>query len=166
MDVIHDLASQIGDRLMARGESVATAESCTGGLISSALTDIAGSSAWFGFGFVTYSNQAKQKLLEVSSSSLDGCGAVSEPVVREMAQGAQIQSGAQWAVAVSGIAGPGGGSVDKPVGTVWIAIAGPNGAGRAWVSRFSGDRASVRQQTVLEALTQLRNLIDAGPLVV
>jgi nicotinamide-nucleotide amidase len=165
MDAMIELAGQLGQSLAVRGEWVSTAESCTGGLISSVLTDVPGSSAWFAYGFVTYSNQAKQTLLGVSTSSLQQYGAVSEAVVREMAQGALAKSGAHWAVAVSGIAGPGGGSPDKPVGTVWIALAGPAGAGRSWVSHFEGDRTAVRQQTVQAALTQLCLLVEAQPLV-
>jgi nicotinamide-nucleotide amidase len=132
--------------LLARGETMATAESCTGGMIAAALTDIAGSSAWFGYGMVSYSNQAKQDLLGVSAVTLEAHGAVSEAVVREMAAGARQRAAADWAVAVSGVAGPGGGS---PAG--WHGVAGGGGAGwllTRFVSYFAGDRAAVRRQTV------------------
>jgi nicotinamide-nucleotide amidase len=138
--------------LVARKEMLTTAESCTGGWIAKVCTDLAGSSAWFDRGFVTYSNQAKQDMLGVSAASLDSYGAVSEQVVKEMASGALAGSCAQWALAVSGIAGPGGGSNAKPVGTVWFAWAGP---GDWWLARefcFEGDRDAVRRQAVLKAL--------------
>jgi nicotinamide-nucleotide amidase len=160
------LASRIGELLLARGEWVATAESCSGGLISGALTDVAGSSAWFGFGFVTYSNDAKQALLGVSSQTLDTVGAVSERAVREMSEGALARAHADWAVAVSGIAGPAGGSAQKPVGTVWFALAGREAATEAFVCRFEGDRAAVRAQTVETALRHLLARLEASPLVV
>jgi nicotinamide-nucleotide amidase len=115
------LAARVIDLLRERGQTLATAESCTGGLIASLLTRIPGSSDAFHAGFVTYSNDAKQTMLGVSAASLEAEGAVSEPVVREMAQGAMERSGADYAIAVSGIAGPGGGTPDKPVGTVWLA---------------------------------------------
>ncbi|MGL6072185.1 CinA family protein [Craterilacuibacter sp.] len=148
------LCLAIGARLRERGQTVATAESCTGGMIAAALTDIAGSSDWFGWGFVSYANAAKCGMLGVNAASLASHGAVSEAVVREMADGARKVAGADWAISVSGIAGPGGGSADKPVGTVWLAIAGPDG-GEAWLRHFSGDRAAVRQQTLDAALTKL-----------
>ncbi|WP_293762770.1 nicotinamide-nucleotide amidohydrolase family protein [uncultured Aquitalea sp.] len=150
-----NLAREVGARLAARGEWLATAESCTGGLIAAAVTEIAGSSGWFGYGFVTYSNEAKQDLLCVPAASLGLHGAVSEHVVREMAAGACRRAGAQWSVAVSGIAGPGGGSEAKPVGTVWFGLCGPDGLAQAFVRHFDGDRGAVRQQTAIEALTVL-----------
>ncbi|UTH73921.1 CinA family protein [Chromobacterium sp. IIBBL 290-4] len=149
------LAADLGSVLLSRGESVALAESCTGGLIAAAVTDIPGSSAWFSHGVVSYGNQAKQQLLGVQASSLMDHGAVSELVVREMAAGAQALADADWAVAVSGIAGPDGGSPDKPVGLVWLAIAHPGGQTEAWHCHFSGNREAVRKQTVEEALSQL-----------
>ncbi|WP_028534294.1 CinA family protein [Paludibacterium yongneupense] len=155
-----DIAASLGRRLIARGESVATAESCSGGLIAAALTDIAGSSDWFGFGFVTYSNEAKQKLLGVSASTLAAAGAVSERTVREMSAGALAVSGADWSLAVSGIAGPGGGSAEKPVGTVWFGLARAGGESRAFLRRFEGDRAAVREQTVQCALAALIEWLD------
>jgi nicotinamide-nucleotide amidase len=160
MDHPDTLAAALGRRLLARGETVATAESCTGGLIAAALTDIAGSSDWFGYGFVTYSNDAKRQLLGVSPATLDAVGAVSERTVREMCAGALAVAGADWAVAVSGIAGPGGGSPDKPVGTVWFGLARADGAGRAFQRRFDGDRAAVREQTVACALSALTAWLD------
>ena len=153
------LAIDLGALLSARGESVATAESCTGGLIAAALTDVPGSSAWFSHGIVSYGNQAKQQLLGVQASSLIDHGAVSETVVREMAQGGQALADSDWAVAVSGIAGPGGGSPEKPVGLVWFAIAHPGGQAEAWRCLFAGDREAVRRQAVQEALSQLEKRI-------
>ncbi|MBM2886619.1 CinA family protein [Chromobacterium amazonense] len=149
------LAADLGALLLGRGESIATAESCTGGLIAAAITDIPGSSAWFSHGVVSYGNQAKQQLLGVQASSLMDHGAVSERVVREMAVGAQTLADADWAVAVSGIAGPDGGSPEKPVGLVWLAIAHPGGQAEAWSCHFGGDREAVRRQTVEEALARL-----------
>ena len=148
------LCRAIGARLRERGQTIATAESCTGGLIAAALTEIAGSSDWFGWGFVSYANAAKRGMLGVDDATLAAYGAVSEAVVRETAQGARKVAGADWAVAVSGIAGPGGGSTDKPVGTVWLALAGPDG-GEACLRHFGGDRAAIRQQTLQAALTLL-----------
>ncbi|HJV05858.1 MAG TPA: nicotinamide-nucleotide amidohydrolase family protein [Chromobacteriaceae bacterium] len=149
------LAACVGASLLARGESVCTAESCTGGLIASALTEVSGSSAWFGYGVVTYSNDAKQRLLGAQSAALQEHGAVSEAVVRQMVAGACRLSGADWAVAVSGVAGPSGGTPEKPVGTVWFALQGPDGRAEAFVRHFSGDRYQVRQQTVTTALQAL-----------
>lgn len=160
MEFSEALAARLGAALRARGETVTCAESCSGGMISAALTDIAGSSGWFGYGFVTYSNQAKQQLLGVSGATLAQYGAVSEQTVREMAAGARRRAGADWAVAVSGIAGPGGGSPDKPVGTVWFGLAGPDDTAEAWVSRFDGDRAGVRRATVLLALERLCQRVE------
>jgi nicotinamide-nucleotide amidase len=145
----------VGERLQAGRETLATAESCTGGWIAKALTDVAGSSAWFGWGVVTYSNEAKQSLLGVPAAVLEIHGAVSEPVVRAMAEGALAASGAGHAVAVSGVAGPDGGTADKPVGTVWFAWARRAADGprvRSAVHRFDGDRAAVRRQSVRAAL--------------
>jgi nicotinamide-nucleotide amidase len=152
-----DLCLVLAERLMARGWSLATAESCTGGLIAAACTDLAGSSRWFERGFVTYSNAAKTELLGVPAALIEAHGAVSQPVAQAMARGALAHAKAQIAVAVTGIAGPGGGSPDKPVGTVWVAWALSS---RCWSAccHFKGDRAAVRQQTVLQAL---RGLVDA-----
>ncbi|WP_041702937.1 CinA family protein [Pseudogulbenkiania sp. NH8B] len=159
-----ELARQLGELLLDRGECLTLAESCTAGRIAGAVTDIAGSSAWFGYGFVTYSNEAKRQMLGVRAETLAEDGAVSERTVREMAAGALLHSGADWAVAVSGIAGPAGGSAAKPVGTVWFALAGRQGAAEAFVCHFSGDRLEVRRQTVETALSRLMQLIDRQPL--
>lgn len=139
---------------------LATAESCTGGLIAACCTDIAGSSDWFERGFVTYSNAAKTEMLGVDADLINRHGAVSEPVVRAMAQGALQHSAAQVAVAVTGVAGPGGGSAAKPVGTVWLGWATPAGV-VSEVQHFAGDRAQVRAATVLHALQRLVELLQA-----
>ncbi len=137
---------------------MATAESCTGGLIAAACTELAGSSTWFERGFVTYSNAAKTEMLGVDPTLIAQCGAVSEPVVRAMAQGALLHSKAQVAVAVTGVAGPSGGSADKPVGTVWIGWATPDGISSE-LRHFEGDRAEVRAATVWHALESLLSLL-------
>lgn len=156
----HLLAQRVGEALLSRHCLLATAESCTGGGIAAALTDIAGSSQWFERGFVTYSNQAKQDMLGVAGETLEAHGAVSEAVVTQMVTGALAHSGAQVAVAVSGIAGPTGGTADKPVGLVWLAwqMAGAVPVVRS--ERFSGDRAAVRAQTVEYALRGILDLLD------
>ncbi|MGD8177054.1 CinA family protein [Marinimicrobium sp. ARAG 43.8] len=155
---ILELALDLGKALQARNWRVATAESCTGGGISAAITEVPGSSAWFEYGLVTYANRAKVSLLGVSAESLSRDGAVSESVVMEMAQGALRVSGADLAVSVSGVAGPDGGSSDKPVGTVWIGWArrtGENVVVDATCHHFEGDRRGVREQVVAAALRQL-----------
>jgi nicotinamide-nucleotide amidase len=144
--------------MLKRQWMLATAESCTGGLIAGACTDQAGSSAWFERGFVTYSNAAKTEQLGVDAALIATHGAVSEPVVRAMVQGALQHSRAQVAVAVTGVAGPTGGSADKPVGTVWFGWATPAGV-HSEVQHFGGDRAAVRAATVHHALTQLAELL-------
>jgi len=149
------LAQQLGQALLARGWVLATAESCTGGGIGAAITAVPGSSAWFDGGVISYSNRAKQALLGVSAESLLQFGAVSEPVAKQMALGALQCCAADLAVAVSGIAGPDGGSAEKPVGTVWIAWAKADGEVTASRFVFAGDRQSVRQQTVAAALQGL-----------
>jgi nicotinamide-nucleotide amidase len=148
------LIAELAEALRARGWMVACAESCTGGGIAAALTDLAGSSDWFDRGFVTYSNRAKQAMLGVRAGTLDGYGAVSRHTVIEMARGALDHSDAHLSVAVSGIAGPGGGTADKPVGTVWLAWAGP-GFVEALREQFPGDRAAVRAATVDAAIAGL-----------
>lgn len=153
-DAVTELAARLGTDLKAAGQTVATAESCTGGGIAEALTRIAGSSAWFDRGWVTYSNKAKQQELRVSANVLRAQGAVSEAVVLAMAAAARQQAATDWAIAVSGIAGPDGGSAEKPVGTVWLAWAGPQGE-MAECHVFAGDRDAVRQQTVVRALLGL-----------
>jgi nicotinamide-nucleotide amidase len=145
------LAARLGECLLALQAQVSTAESCTGGGIAEAITRIAGSSAWFEAGYVTYSNRQKTLQLGVPEALFTVVGAVSREVVESMVLGAQRQSGARFAVAVSGVAGPGGGSPEKPVGTVWIAWA--NGAAlRSECRHFAGDRQQVREQTVQAAL--------------
>ncbi len=140
---------------------LATAESCTGGLIAGACTDLAGSSAWFERGFVTYSNAAKTEQLGVDAALIATHGAVSEPVVRAMVLGALQHSKAQVAVAVTGVAGPTGGSAEKPVGTVWFGWATPAGV-HTEAQHFVGDRAAVRAATVQHALARLAALLKAG----
>lgn len=155
------LAADLGACLLAQGLQVTTAESCTAGGIAEAITRIAGSSRWFGQGWVTYSNAAKSSQLGVNSFTLKRLGAVCEPVVLAMAEGARERAGADWAVAVSGIAGPDGGSPEKPVGLVWFAWAGPAGCEAASVV-FPGDREAVRAQTVRHALSGLFSRVTAG----
>jgi nicotinamide-nucleotide amidase len=154
--------AQLALVLQERGWMMATAESCTGGLIAAACTDLAGSSAWFERGFVTYSNEAKAEMLGVDPALIVQFGAVSEPAVRAMAQGALQYSQAQVAIAVTGVAGPSGGTVDKPVGTVWLGWATPDGV-RTELRHFEGDRASVRAATVKLALEELLSLLRNLP---
>lgn len=152
------LAARLGKALLRRGQFVTTAESCTGGWIAKALTDIPGSSQWFGEGFVTYSNEAKVRTLGVGRPMLKSEGAVSAAVARAMATGALRRSGAQLAVAVTGIAGPAGAVPGKPVGTVWFCWARQASGGvRSAVERkrFRGDREAVRRSTVRHALRRL-----------
>ena len=144
----------VADTLLRRQWMLATAESCTGGMVAAACTDLAGSSAWLERGFVTYSNAAKTQMLGVDAQLIATHGAVSEPVARAMAQGALQHSAAQVALAITGVAGPGGGSEAKPVGTVWFAFAGPWGV-HSEVQHFGGDRAAVRQAAALHALLRL-----------
>jgi nicotinamide-nucleotide amidase len=152
------LPGPLADLLLKRGWMLATAESCTGGMIAAACTDLAGSSQWFERGFVTYSNAAKTEMLGVDAALIAHAGAVSEAVARAMAQGALTHSRAQVALAVTGVAGPGGGSADKPVGTVWLAWATPTGL-HSEVQHFKGDRAAVRTATVQHALGRLLGLL-------
>lgn len=149
------LVEQIAARLLVRGEWLATAESCTGGLIAKRCTDLAGSSTWFERGLVSYSNRAKQELLGVPASVLETYGAVSRETVLAMALGLLGRAPVQQTIAVSGIAGPGGGSADKPVGLVWIAWASADGGSEAREFHFSGDREAVREQTAEAALAGL-----------
>jgi nicotinamide-nucleotide amidase len=144
----------VADTLLRSQWMLATAESCTGGMVAAACTDLAGSSAWLERGFVTYSNAAKTQMLGVDADLVSTHGAVSEPVARAMAQGALQHSAAQIALAITGVAGPGGGSEAKPVGTVWFAFAGPWGV-HSEVQHFGGDRAAVRQAAELHALVRL-----------
>jgi nicotinamide-nucleotide amidase len=150
----------LADALRRRGWHMATAESCTGGLIAAACTTVAGSSDWFERGFVTYSNAAKTEMLGVDPALIAAHGAVSEPVALGMAQGAVARAGVDLAVAVTGIAGPGGATPGKPVGTVWLGLAvrGADAGIRAHAERLqlAGDRSAVREQTVRQALRRLR----------
>ena len=145
----------LAQTLRGRGLKLATAESCTGGLIAAACTAVAGSSDWFERGFVTYSNEAKTESLGVDARLIAAHGAVSEEVARAMAEGALVHSRAQLAVAVTGIAGPGGGSKAKPVGTVWLAVARAGGGAQAELLQLGGDRTAIREQTTQRALQRL-----------
>jgi nicotinamide-nucleotide amidase len=151
-DLVAALASQVARQLRAREFMVTTAESCTGGLVAAALTGIAGSSAWFERGFVTYSNHAKVEMLGVPADLIDAHGAVSEDVARAMAEGALLESRAQCAMSITGIAGPTGGTRDKPVGTVCFGWAVLDEPVQSETMHFDGDRASVREQSVRHAL--------------
>lgn len=164
MDILTTLAQRLGDALLAQQAQVATAESCTGGGIAEAITRIPGSSAWLEAGYVTYSNTQKTAQLGVPAELFASVGAVSREVVEAMARGAQQRSGARFTVAVSGIAGPDGGTPDKPVGTVWLAWAD---GGQLYAQRFqfAGDRAAVRRQSVEAALVGLTRLaVGENPL--
>lgn len=150
------LAAELGARLAACGQRVTTAESCTGGGVAAAITEIAGSSGWFDMAVVSYSNAVKQRVLGVPEALLLQYGAVSEPVAAAMAEGARQLAGADWALAVSGVAGPGGGTAEKPVGMVCFAIAGtalPQTL--TWTQHFAGDRHAVREQSVCALLSAL-----------
>ena len=156
------LVSALADALRARGWRIATAESCTGGLIAAACTALAGSSDWFERGFVTYSNAAKTEQLGVDAATIAAHGAVSEPVARAMAEGALARSAADLAVAVTGIAGPGGAVPGKPVGTVWLALAQRGAATAAERLQLGGDRAAVRDATARVAIERLLLRAKAG----
>ncbi len=153
------LCRLLADLMLKKQFYLATAESCTGGMIAAACTDLAGSSQWFDRGFVTYSNAAKTDMLGVDAALIEQHGAVSEPVARAMAQGALQHSAAQVSVAVTGVAGPGGGSLEKPVGTVWLAWS-VQGETTAELCHFDGDRATVRALTVQRALQGLLQCLD------
>ena len=156
---LYKLAEKVGAALKARNLMMAAAESCTGGWIGQAVTMVPGSSKWFDRGYVTYTNDAKQEMLGVSAKTLDAFGAVSEQTVREMAAGALAMSRSQVAVAVSGIAGPDGGSQTKPVGTVLLAWAKKGGSIEARAMHFHGDRDAVRRETVIAALEGMLALL-------
>ena len=162
LDIITPLVTPLADALRAKGWRLATAESCTGGLIAAACTTLAGSSDWFERGFVTYSNAAKVQQLGVDPALLATHGAVSDAVVAAMAAGALVKSPADLAVAVTGIAGPGGAVPGKPVGTVWLALMRRGGAAQTECLHLGGDRASVRAQTVIIALQRALALCEAG----
>lgn len=159
---MHTGQGLLADLLLNNRQMLATAESCTGGMIAAACTDLAGSSAWFERGFVTYSNEAKTQMLGVDANLIVTCGAVSEEVARAMAQGAIAHSRAQVAVAVTGVAGPTGGSAAKPVGTVWFGFATPAGV-VSEMHHFDGDRGAVRAATVQYALQRLTDLLAKQP---
>ena len=161
---ISQLSAEIGKTLGAHNATVTFAESCTGGGVAHAITAVPGSSAWFGSGFVTYANSAKHKILGVSSELLDAQGAVSEPVVVQMAEGAVAAAGADFGVAISGIAGPGGGTAEKPVGTVWFCWTGPQGS-LTQKHCFLGDRAEVREQAITISLKELLHQITGSTTV-
>jgi nicotinamide-nucleotide amidase len=158
---LETLAERVAQLLLAREACLATAESCTGGWIAKCLTDIPGSSKWFEYGFVTYGNDAKQSLLAVDPEILERHGAVSREVAQAMAVAARAVSDADMAVAVTGIAGPDGGTPDKPVGTVWLAWLGPGSRATCHVEQLAGDRDEIRRQTVAVALEGiLKQLAD------
>ncbi|HFC8547779.1 TPA: CinA family protein [Neisseria lactamica] len=157
MDALHTIARS----LTKNRQTVSCAESCTGGMLAAAFTSVAGSSQWFEQSFVTYSNRAKEERLGVSPATLLEYGAVSRQTVREMARGAKAAARADYAVGISGIAGPGGGSESKPVGTVWFGFAFPGGSCEE-MRRFDGNRESVRAQAVAFALERLAGLIESG----
>ncbi len=156
-----ELAKTLGQRLKAGGEKLVTAESCTGGWAAQVVTSVAGSSDWFERGFVTYSNDAKQELLGVRQSTLKKHGAVSEATAIEMAQGALARSKGTVALAVTGVAGPAGGSPEKPVGMVCFAWARKKSL-KSETRRFSGDRESVRRQSVIHALEGVLKTLSGG----
>jgi len=162
-DAADPIVARLAAALLARGATVAAAESCTGGMIAAACTSRAGSSAWFERGVVTYSNAAKTDLLGVPATLLDAHGAVSVEVARAMAAGTLARAPATFAVAVTGIAGPDGGTPTKPVGTVWIATCARDAAAEAVLLQASGDRAAVRAQSVLRALELLLACVEATP---
>ncbi len=156
---LHALALDVASEALQQKLMLVAAESCTGGWIAKVLTDLPGSSAWFHAGVVTYSYEAKEALLGVNPKTLEASGAVSEETALEMVSGALARFGAGVAVAVTGIAGPSGGTSDKPVGTVWISWKRRGGYGHAQLFHFSGDREAVRRQTVAAALTGLRKTL-------
>jgi nicotinamide-nucleotide amidase len=163
MDALAPEVSVLAQRLLARGWRLATAESCTGGLIAATCTAVAGSSHWFDRGFVTYSNEAKSELLGVPAALIVAHGAVSEPVAQAMAEGALARSAADLTVAVTGIAGPGGAVPGKPVGTVWMALARRGAPAQARLLQLPGNRGEVRAATVRAALAALGSACDAAP---
>lgn len=159
MQQFYPLSLRLGELLAQQQQILTTAESCTGGGVAMAITDIAGSSAWFDRAFVTYSNEAKQEMLGVAGETLAQYGAVSEPVVKAMAVGALTHSRATISVSISGIAGPGGGSVDKPVGTVCFGFADTSGWIRSETCHFEGDRTQVRSQAIEYSLKVLCDVL-------
>jgi len=160
-DPLTALAARVGERLRAKRALLVTAESCTGGWVSQAVTAIAGSSDWFERGFVVYSNAAKEQMLGVSRATLQRHGAVSEQTAQELARGALEHSRGTIALSVTGVAGPGGGSAEKPIGLVWFAWATKQ-ALRSESRRFAGDREAVRRQSVVRALEGVLEVLDAA----
>ncbi len=160
MERFEPLVTAVADALRRQGAMLVTAESCTGGLLAAACTSLAGSSDWFERGFVSYSNAAKRELLGVADSLIDAHGAVSAEVACAMAEGALAHSRADVAVAVTGIAGPGGATPGKPVGTVWLGWALRGTPARAELQQLSGDRAAVREQSVQHALQRVVSLLE------
>ncbi len=156
---LHALAKTLGEEARRREVMIATAESCTGGWTAEALTAVAGSSKWFERGFITYSNLSKQEMLGVSSETLKQFGAVSEQTAIEMAQGALHHSHAHVSLSVTGIAGPGGGTLDKPVGTVCMAWAAVGQAIRSQTAHFTGNREEIRRQSVITVLNGMIELL-------
>jgi len=156
---LEQLVTRLATQLLAAGQRVCTAESCTGGLIAKTFTDLAGSSDWFERGFVTYSDEAKHEMLAVPASIIEDYGAVSEPVATAMVRGALRYSHADFAIAVTGVAGPGGGSAEKPVGTVWVAVASAEQQ-NARLYQFDGERDAVRAATLIAALELLLGIMD------
>jgi len=160
-DAALHLAESVARLLKAKGENLVTAESCTGGGVAEAITAVPGSSEWFDRGFITYSNDAKMDMLKVSADTLKTHGAVSEETAREMAAGARKALGVDVAVATTGIAGPDGGTPDKPVGTVWIGWKRRGGYAQTELFHFDGDRESVRRQTVAAALRGVQKILTS-----
>lgn len=160
IDKLQQLSREVGELLLQQQQVLTTAESCTGGGIATAVTDIAGSSEWFDRAFVTYSNEAKMEMIGVSHVTLQACGAVSQQVVQEMARGALENANATIAVSVSGIAGPGGGSDEKPVGTVWFGWRYREQE-KQEMCRFAGDRLAVRHQACIHALQGVKEMLVA-----
>lgn len=160
-DTVEALVARVAAALRTRSATLATAESCTGGLVAAACTSLAGSSDWFERGVVTYSNTAKTELLGVTAELIARHGAVSAEVARAMAAGAIARSPAAFAVAITGIAGPGGGSPDKPVGTVWLATAARDGAAESTLLHATGDRDAIRRSSVVRALELLLVRVEA-----
>ncbi|MFV2061331.1 MAG: CinA family protein [Gammaproteobacteria bacterium] len=161
---ISKIATELAISSLKSGKVLATAESCTGGWLAKSLTDIAGSSEWFDSGFVTYSNESKISMISVAKSTLETHGAVSEAVVIEMAKGILANTNATLSVAISGIAGPGGGTIEKPVGLVWFAFANDSNTEIMVVTEkhvFKGDRNAVRAQAVIQALNGLVKLTES-----
>ncbi len=159
---LEERVERLAAALLARSSMLATAESCTGGLIAAACTERPGSSTWFERGFVTYSNAAKREMLGVAAALIDTHGAVSREVAAAMAEGALARSTATFSIAVTGIAGPGGASAGKPVGTVWIAVCERGGAAVSTLLQAAGDRSAVRAQTVLAAFDLLLTCLAVG----